>query len=397
MKRISILGSTGSVGRNTLQVVREMREECDVVALAAGSNVDELVQQTVVFQPELVSLANQTLRDEFLKKLAARSDWNGPLPEALYGAEGNLSVVSIGDLDIVVSAAVGIAGLEATFDAVRRGKRVALANKEVLVAAGALVMAAAHNSGAELLPVDSEHNGVHQCLHSGSPEEVARLILTASGGPFRTLPKSEFDAITPRQALDHPTWKMGPRITIDSATMMNKGFEVIEARWLFDFRPEQIEIVVHPQSIVHALLEFQDGSVVAQLSPPDMKLPIRYALSYPRRQLGPQDRRLQWDCVRQLDFEPPDREKFPLLGLAYEALRIGGAAGCVLNAADEVAVEAFLDDRIGFSDLPHVVRDVMDSVGLRRANSPGEILDLDREVRRVARDYVQRRPKIFTV
>ncbi|MBH00243.1 MAG: 1-deoxy-D-xylulose-5-phosphate reductoisomerase [Solibacterales bacterium] len=397
MKRISILGSTGSVGRNTLQVVREMREECDVVALAAGSNVEELVHQTVVFQPELVSLANQTLRDEFLKKLTARSDWNGSTPEALYGSEGNLAAVSIGDLDIVVSATVGVKGLEATFDAVKRGKRVALANKEVLVAAGALVMTTARDSGAELLPVDSEHNGVHQCLHSGSSEEVSRLILTASGGPFRTLPKSEFNAITPRQALNHPTWKMGPRITIDSSTLMNKGFEVIEARWLFDFLPEQIEIVVHPQSIVHALLEFQDGSVVAQLSPPDMKLPIRYALSYPRRQPGPQDRRLQWDCVRQLDFEPPDRERFPLLELAYEALRIGGAAGCVLNAADEVAVEAFLDDKIGFSDLPRVVSDVMDNVGLRQANSPREVLDLDREVRRVAWDYVQRRPKMFTV
>ena len=327
MKRISILGSTGSIGRNTLQVIQEMGEECDVVALAAGRNVDELVDQTLAFRPRLVSLADQALRDEFLEKLAAHADWRGETPEALYGPEGNLAAVAVGDPDIVVSAAVGVAGLEATFEAVRRGKRVALANKEVLVAAGDLVMAAARESGAEILPVDSEHNGVHQCLHAGPAKEVSRLILTASGGPFRTLPKSEFDAITPERALDHPTWKMGARITIDSATLMNKGFEVIEARWLFDFRPEQIEVVVHPQSIVHAMLEFQDGSVIAQLAPPDMKLPIRYALSYPRRQVGPADRRLQWDCVRQLDFEPPDREKFPLLGLAYESLRAGGTAG----------------------------------------------------------------------
>ena len=227
MKRISILGSTGSVGRNTLQVIQEMGEECEVVALAAGRNVDELVDQTLAFRPRLVSLADQALRDEFLEKLASHADWRGETPEALYGPEGNLAAVAVGDPDIVVSAAVGVAGLEATFEAVRRGKRVALANKEVLVAAGDLVMAAARESGAEILPVDSEHNGVHQCLHAGPTKEVSRLILTASGGPFRTLPKSEFDAITPERALDHPTWKMGARITIDSATLMNKGFEVI--------------------------------------------------------------------------------------------------------------------------------------------------------------------------
>ena len=395
MKRISILGSTGSVGRNTLQVIQEMGEECEVVALAAGRNVDELVDQTLAFRPRLVSLADQALRDEFLEKLASHADWRGETPEALYGPEGNLAAVAVGDPDIVVSAAVGVAGLEATFEAVRRGKRVALANKEVLVAAGDLVMAAARESGAEILPVDSEHNGVHQCLHAGPTKEVSRLILTASGGPFRTLPKSEFDAITPERALDHPTWKMGARITIDSATLMNKGFEVIEARWLFDFRPEQIEVVVHPQSIVHALLEFQDGSVIAQLAPPDMKLPIRYALSYPRRQVWPADRRLQWDCVRQLDFEPPDREKFPLLGLAYEALTAGGTAGCVLNAADEVAVEAFLGGRISFPELPRVVEDTLEQVDASRAGSPAEVLAVDREARRVAHDRIERKPAVF--
>ena len=395
MKQISILGSTGSVGRNTLQVIEEMEGECEVVALAAGRNVDELVEQTVGFRPGLVSLADEACRDEFLTKLGARGDWRGEAPEALYGPRGNMAAVAAVDPDIVVSAAVGVAGLEATFEAVRRGKRVALANKEVLVAAGDIVMAAARESGAELLPVDSEHNGVHQCLHAGVAKEVSRLILTASGGPFRTLPKSEFDAVTPEQALDHPTWKMGARITIDSATLMNKGFEVIEARWLFDFRPEQIEVVVHPQSIVHALVEFQDGSVIAQLAPPDMKLPIRYALSYPRRQVGPPGCGLRWDCVRQLDFEPPDREKFPLLGLAYEALDAGGTAGCVLNAADEVAVEAFLGGRVGFSDLPRVVAETLDRVGGGQAGSTAEVLEVDREARRVARDRIERQPAVF--
>ena len=395
MKRICILGSTGSIGRNTLEVVQEMSGEWDVAALAAGRNVDELIRQTVAFRPQLVSLADQALRDEFVQKLTARADWRGKTPEALYGAEGHFAAVAAADPDMVVSAMVGVTGLEATCEAVRRGKRVALANKEILVAAGDLVMAAARDSGAQLLPVDSEHNGVHQCLHAGSAQEVSRLILTASGGPFRTLPLSEFDAVTPERALDHPTWKMGRRITIDSATLMNKGFEVIEARWLFDFPPERIEVVVHPQSIVHALLEFQDGSVIAQLAPPDMKLPIRYALSYPRRPVGPEERRLQWDGVRQLVFEPPDREKFPLLGLAYEALRSGGAAGCVLNAADEIAVEAFLHGKIGFTDLPRVIQSTMDRMGSRRAGSIKEILAIDQEARRAARGRLERKPAVF--
>ena len=373
----------------------QVGEECQVVALAAGRNVDELVDQTIAFRPGLVSLADEAARDDYLAKLGALNDRPSEAPEALYGPEGNLAVVAEADPDIVVSAAVGVAGLEATFEAVRRGKRVALANKEVLVAAGGLVMSAARESGAEILPVDSEHNGVHQCLHAGSVQEVSRLILTASGGPFRTLPKSEFDAITPERALDHPTWKMGARITVDSATLMNKGFEVIEAHWLFDFRPEQIEVVVHPQSIVHALLEFQDGSVIAQLAPADMKLPIRYALSYPRRQLGPVDRRLKWDCVRQLDFEPPDREKFPLLDLAYETLQAGGAAGCVLNAADEIAVEAFLGGRITFPEVPRVVGNTLERVKGGRAGSPAEVLAVDQEARRVARDHIERKPAVF--
>ena len=305
-------------------------------------------------------------------------------PEIHHGPEGNLASVTSIDPDIVVSAAVGVAGLEATFEAVKLGKRVALANKEVLVAAGELVMAEVSRSGAELLPVDSEHNGVHQCLRAGRHEEVSRLILTASGGPFRTTPAAELENVTPAQALKHPTWKMGNRITIDSATLMNKGFEVIEACRLFGFAPQDVDVLVHPQSIVHALVEFKDGSVVAQFAPPDMKLPIQYALFYPERREGPPERRLDWDSMRQLEFEPPDWAKFPMLGLAYRALDAGGAAGCVLNAADEVAVAAFLDSRIPFPALARVVEATLEETSGRCAASIRETLEIDREAREIA-------------
>jgi 1-deoxy-D-xylulose-5-phosphate reductoisomerase len=293
--------------------------------------------------------------------------------------------------DVVMSAAVGVAGLEATYEAVRLGKRVALANKEVMVSAGELVMREAQRSGAELLPVDSEHNGLHQCLRAGRRDEVRKVILTASGGPFRTTPAADFARVTPEQALNHPTWQMGNRITIDCSTLMNKGFEVIEACWLFDFPPHEVEVVIHPQSVVHALVEFKDGSVLAQLSPPDMKLPIRYALSFPAREEGELDRRLRWDCVRQLNFEPPDLQKFPLLKSAYQALEAGGGAGCILNAADEMAVEAFLDARIAFPAIPEVVAATMERIPLRPVHSIHEVLELDREARRVAREMIERK------
>jgi 1-deoxy-D-xylulose-5-phosphate reductoisomerase len=270
--------------------------------------------------------------------------------------------------------------------------RVALANKEVLVAAGELVMAEAQRSGAELLPVDSEHNAVHQCLRAGRRDEVERLFLTASGGPFRTTPAAEFERITPEQALNHPTWKMGQRITIDSATLMNKGFEIIEACHLFGFAPSEVEVLVHPQSIVHSLVEFRDGSVIAQLSPPDMKLPIRYALSYPRREPSDPARRLRWNDVRQLDFGPPDFEKFPLLRLAYQVLETGGCAGCVLNAADEVAVEAFLEARIPFSAIPAVVEETLQRIDAGRVTSIAGLLALDQQARGWARELIERSP-----
>lgn len=390
MRKIAILGSTGSIGRNTLQVVRELSEPVEVVSLAAGGNVGELVRQALEFRPALISVKNASTRERFLEVFSQHSSVDGYHPEILHGPEGNLAAVTAAGVDLVVSAIVGVAGLEATFEAVRLGKRVALANKEVLVAAGDLFMDAARESGAELLPVDSEHCAAHQCLRAGRVDEVDKLILTASGGPFRQLPVSELERVTPEQALNHPTWKMGNRITIDSATLMNKGFEVIEACKLFGLPPSKVDVVVHPQSIVHALVEFNDGSVIAQLGPPDMKLPIRYAFSYPRREAGEAGRRLRWDSVRQLDFEPPDRQKFPLLGLAYRALDIGGTAGCVLNAADEIAVAAFLNSEISFPGIARVVETTMErAIAIRsRPDSIRQVLDADRQARTIAKQVV---------
>jgi 1-deoxy-D-xylulose-5-phosphate reductoisomerase len=284
---------------------------------------------------------------------------------------------------LLVSAAVGVAGLPATYDAVMRGVNVALANKEVLVAAGALVTAAARESGSVLLPVDSEHNGVHQCMRAGKHEEVRRLILTASGGPFRRTPPRDLEHVTVEQALNHPTWKMGSRITIDSATMTNKGFEVIEACWLFDLRPDQVDVLIHPQSTVHCLVEYADGSLIAQLSVTDMCLPIQYALTYPARVEGC-DLRLDLDKLKTLEFERPDLERFPCLDLAYQAMRMGGAYPCVLNAADEVAVAAFLDGRIPYLSIARTIAATLEKMKPAVPRTLDDILDVDREARRVA-------------
>ena len=385
--QISLLGSTGSIGRNTLQVVRETEGPVSVVALAAGRNLDELLAQVREFRPELISVADEATKSNLIGMLSAI---DGYRPEVLCGPAGNLAAATQVDYDVLVSAAVGVAGLEATFEAVRQGKRVALANKEVLVVAGELVMAEAARSGAEILPVDSEHNAAHQCLRAGRRDEVERLILTASGGPFRTTPADELANITPEQALNHPTWKMGNRITIDSATLMNKGFEVIEACHLFDFRADEVDVVVHPQSVIHALVEYQDGSVIAQMCPPDMKLPIQYALSYPDRDPSPRQR-IDWKSMRQLDFEPPDRQKFQLLELAYESLRRGGASGCLLNAADEVAVEAFLGGRIPFLAIAEIVEETLSNGSARASSSVSDLLEIDRAARVFAENQVARR------
>jgi 1-deoxy-D-xylulose-5-phosphate reductoisomerase len=291
---------------------------------------------------------------------------------------------SAAEVNFVMSAIVGVAGLQATFEAVRLGKTVGLANKEVLVASGELVTAAARASGTELIPVDSEHNGVHQCMRAGQRSEVARVILTASGGPFRQTPAAELAQVTPAQALNHPTWKMGKRITIDSATMMNKGFEVIEACWLFGLTPSEVEVVIHPQSSVHAMVEYTDGSVIAQISATDMRMPIQYALTYPARESAPVPR-LDWNVARHWDFLPPDFEKFRLLKLAYQAQGTGGAATCTLNAADEIAVGAFLEGRISFPGIAEVVEETLAKVPARHPHSIAEVLEIDEESRSVAR------------
>lgn len=384
--RVSLLGSTGSIGRNTLQVLREMEGSVSVAALTAGRNVDVLAQQAQEFRPEFISVADEAAKKDVA---AALSGIAGYRPRVLSGPAGNLAAAVQVDYDVLVSAAVGVVGLEATFEAVRLGKRVALANKEVLVVAGELVMAEAARSGAELLPVDSEHNAAHQCLRAGRRHEVEKLILTASGGPFRNTPASRLSAVTPAEALNHPTWKMGNRITIDSATLMNKGFEVIEACHLFGFAPDEVDVVVHPQSVVHALVAYRDGSVIAQMCAPDMKLPIRYALSYPEREFSPR-RRIDWNSMRKLDFEQPDMQKFPLLELAYESLRRGGASGCLLNAADEVAVEAFLCGRISFPAIAEIVAETLSNGAAQEPQCLADLLEIDREARVFAESLAAR-------
>jgi 1-deoxy-D-xylulose-5-phosphate reductoisomerase len=381
MRAVAILGSTGSVGQQCLEVIEQFRDRLRVVALAAGENLERLAGQVARFRPERVAIAAgervPALRAR-LRDLRIERE-----PEILWGREGLTAVATHPAADVVVSAAVGIVGLEATYKAVAAGKRVALANKEVLVTAGQLVMQAAAMSGGELLPVDSEHNALHQCLRAGERREVARLILTGSGGPFLTWPRARIARATPRQALQHPNWRMGRRITVDSATLMNKGFEVIEARWLFGLRPEQIEVVIHPQSTIHSMVEFVDGSVLAQMAPADMRLPLQYALTYPDR-LPSSNHRLNWSELGKLEFRAPDERKFPCLRLAREALAAGGSMPCVLNAADEVGVEAFLNRRIRFGQIPELIERVLENSTPVALRSVEEALACDRQARAFA-------------
>ncbi len=386
-RKLAILGSTGSIGRQTLSVVEAMPERFGVVALAAGSNLDELVGQIERHRPEVVSVGDSAKADELAGRLKAKSV--SPLPAIHHGREGMLAVGTHHAADIVVSAAVGVVGLEATYEAVKLGKIIALSNKEVLVAAGELVMAAAKKAGRELLPVDSEHNAVHQCLRGGEHREVLRLVLTASGGPFRKSPLASLQSVTPEQALNHPNWKMGNRITIDSATMMNKGFEVIEARWLFGMRPDQIDVVIHPQSTIHSMVEFVDGSVLAQLGPTDMRMPIQYALTYPERVASNQVA-LNWSKLRRLDFARASTRRFPCLRLAREAMKKGGAMPCALNAADEVAVAAFLERRLPFLGIPEVIERVLGRMPRVRFEKMDDVLTADLEARRMAKEEVER-------
>jgi 1-deoxy-D-xylulose-5-phosphate reductoisomerase len=388
LKQISILGSTGSIGCQTLSVVEAMPEKFDVVALAAGNNVKALAQQIIRHHPELVSVATP----ESASNLAAhlRAEGLQKLPEIHHGSAGMIAVATHPSAVTLVSAAVGVVGLEATYAAVKAGKQVALSNKEVLVAAGEIVMAAARQSKVELLPVDSEHNAIHQCLRAGTHAEVKRLILTASGGPFRKTSLAAIARATPEQALAHPNWRMGRRITIDSATLVNKGFEVIEAHWLFDMRLDQIDVVIHPQSTIHSMVEYQDGSILAQLGPTDMRMPIQYALTYPERAAS-NDLALDWTKLRRLDFEKVSTRRFPCLRLAREALRKKGAYPCAFNAADEVAVEAFLERRIPFSGIDEVIERVLTRTPRINISAIGEVLAADSEARRMAREEVERK------
>lgn len=344
MSNVAILGSTGSIGCSTLQVIADAAGRLNATALTAHSRLEEAVEQAQQFRPRWLVATSLKKRDEF--------SWSGlpPETEVLTGAAGIERVVTDEAIDVVVTAIVGRAGLEGTWAAIQAGKRIALANKETLVAAGPLVMELARKCRSEILPVDSEHSAIFQALSAGKRSEVRRIVLTASGGPFRRYSKAQMAEVTPDQALAHPTWDMGPKITIDSATMMNKALEVIEARWLFDLRPDQIQVMIHPQSIVHSLVEFLDGSVIAQLGPPDMKLPIQYALTYPDRCEGVAER-LDWGTAFQLEFEPPDTERFPAIGLGHEVARSGGTSGVVVNAANEAAVQCFLDGELRFTEI----------------------------------------------
>ena len=381
---LTLLGSTGSIGTSTLDVVRMWPDRFGIYALVAGRNVELLARQIAEFKPKVAVVADEAALSELRSILQAQSI---PIPELAAGARARIDAAIAPEAGFVMSAIVGVDGLEATYEAVRRKKRVGLANKEVLVAGGELVMQARRESGAELIPVDSEHNGAHQCLRAGLRQEVSKLILTASGGPFRRTPREQMAGVTPEQALNHPTWKMGKRITIDSATLMNKGFEVIEACWLFDFPPKDVEVVVHPESKVHALVEYLDGSVIAQVCATDMRMPIQYAMTYPERAAAPVPR-LDWSQAAQWSFEPPDFQKFPLLGMAYEAISAGGSAAATLNAADEIAVEAFLGGKIPFPGIAATVAECLEQVPVRRLTSVAELLELDRESRRVAQQVI---------
>src|ERR1700674_234806 len=383
MRRIAILGSTGSIGCSTLSVAESYPDRFQIVALAAGGNLETTFEQAQRWKPQVVSLASAADADVLRARLKS-SGMEGI--EVVSGPAGTVRVATHPDLDFVVSAIVGVAGLEATYEAVRAGKVVGLANKECLVAAGELITAEARRQSKPLLPIDSEHNAVHQCLRGGRIEEVERIWLTASGGPFLNTPKSQFASITVEQALKHLTWKMGQRITIDSATLMNKGFEVIEACRLFHIGVRKVEVIVHPQSTIHSMVEFVDGSILAQFSVTDMRLPILYALNYPERL--PSDMHFPLMNLRHLDFSPPDMEKFPCLRLAYVAMEAGGAKTIALNAADEVAVSAFLDGRIGFEDIPRIIEDAVSASNTGKIESIVEVLQADAEARRVAEHKV---------
>lgn len=383
MKRLAILGSTGSIGQSTLSIVESYPERYSVATLAAGHNLQTAFEQVQRWRPRLVSLAIEELAAQLADRLR---DAGITGVEVVWGTPGSVACATHPDVDFVISAIVGVAGLEATHAAILAGKPIGLANKECMVAAGEILTAAARVKNVPLLPIDSEHNAVHQCMRVGSPSEVKQVWLTASGGPFRQLALADFAFITPAQALKHPTWVMGQRITIDSATMLNKGLEVIEACRLFDLSPSQVRVTVHPQSTVHSLVEYVDGSILAQISVTDMRLPILYALAYPERPASS----LTFDlaALSHLDFQRPDFERFPCLRLAYEAAEIGGAHCIALNAADEIAVEAFLAEKIPFLGIPRTIEEVLERTPDTHPETITGVLEADSQARERAREVV---------
>jgi len=382
MKSISLLGSTGSIGTNTLRVVANFKHAFRIVGLCGGKNIALLADQVEGVQPAIVSCGSERGSHE-LQALLRQRGYATDRTCFVHGPEGKIAVACHAQAELVVSAISGAAGLLPTYRALEHGKNIALANKETLVMAGQLMMAKAREKRVEILPIDSEHNAIHQCLRGGRRSEVRRLILTASGGPFRETPKEKLAAVTLEQALAHPTWRMGKKITIDSATLMNKGLEVIEAAWLFGVKPDEIEVAVHPQSIVHSMVEFVDGSLLAQLGPTDMRIAIQYALTYPERWTSPLPS-LQMRQMSHLDFLEPDWEKFKSLGLCYKALRAGGTAPAVLNAANEVAVDAFLNRQIPFSEIPAVISAVLDAHRAQDASTLESVLMADAWSREMA-------------
>ncbi len=383
MKQIAILGSTGSIGQSTLSVIEKHPDRFAVASLAAGRNLETALEQCTRWRPRVVSMATGALADALRQRLR-ETGVSGV--EVVSGTAGAIRVATLPEADFVVSAIVGVAGLEATYAAVEAGKPIGLANKEAMVAAGEILTAAAKSHNVPLLPIDSEHNAIHQCMRGGEKREVKRIWLTASGGPFRNLPLSQFESITVEQALKHPTWVMGRRITIDSATMLNKGLEIIEACRLFDLPPSAVKVTVHPESTVHSLVEYIDGSILAQISVTDMRLPILYAMSYPERVAS--DLTFDMTALAQLNFQPPDFERFPCLRLAYEAAGIGGAHPIALNAADEIAVDAFLQRTIPFPAIARTIERVLEATPETHPATIAEVLALDRQAREAAAEAV---------
>lgn len=387
-ERVCVLGSTGSIGVNTLDVISRNPDRFSVVALSAHKNTAKLAEQCARFDAGLAVIADSSLEDELVQALKAA----GARAEVMSGDQGLKTAAGMAEVDTVMAAIVGAAGLNSTFEAARKGKKILLANKESLVIAGEVFVAEARENGARILPVDSEHNAIFQALpeafdHGLEAVGVEKIILTASGGPFRGLPADQFSAVTPDQACNHPNWTMGRKISVDSATLMNKGLEVIEARWLFNARPDQIEVLVHPQSIVHSMVAYRDGSVLAQMGTPDMRTPIAHTLAWPGRIEAGVDR-LNLSQMNDLSFEEPDLARFPCLGLAFEAMSEGASAPVTLNASNEVAVASFLDGRIGFDQIPQLVADVMERISISTVNNLGDVLEQDRQARQAAQQWV---------